>query len=483
MFDFRKTHRSNNSGIILVFGLLALFGGCSAGPAYVKPATQVPPAYKEAANWKEAQPQENIARGAWWKIYKDEVLNSLEGQVDISNQNIAAAEAQFQESRALVRSAKAAYFPTISVAGQSVQTSTGAFRNTVTNNTANANFAWELDVWGKVRRNVESSKANVQATAADLEALRLSVHATLAQEYFLLRSLDMQKQIVDETIEGYRRFLEMTRNRYDSGVASKADVLAADTQYKTTYAQGIDIGIQRAQTEHAIAILIGKLPSLFSLSVSSAGLNVPAVPLGLPSELLERRPDIAAAERRVKAANAQIGVAKAAYFPAITLNGTGQSVSQDLATLFSVPNQVWLYGPGFAETLFAGGARRAQVAQAKAAYRASVANYKQTILTGFQEVEDSLSAIRILEEEAAAQDEAVRAADQSLTISTNQYEEGTLSALNVITAQVADLANRKTAVNIQYGRLSASVQLIKALGGGWDVSMLPYAKAKKQPVK
>ncbi len=478
MFCFEKAYQLKK--VLAVFGMLTLIYGCSAGPKYVKPTTQVPPAYKEAVNWKEAQPQENIARGAWWKVYNDEGLNQLEDQVDVSNQNIVAAQEQFQEARALLRGAKAEYFPVISAGAQTLNTSTATFKNTVTNNTASVNLSWELDVWGKVRRNVESNKANVQATAADLESLRLSVHATLAQDYFLLRSLDVQKQILFDTIDGYKRFLEMTKNRYASGVASKADVLQADTQYKTTIAQGIDIEIQRAQTEHAIALLVGKLPSLFSLPVSTATINLPNVPLVLPSELLERRPDIAAAERRVQAANAQIGVAKSAYFPTLTLAATRESNNQDWASLLSIPNQVWFYGPSLAETLFAGGAKRAQVAQAKAVYRASVANYKQAVLTGFQEVEDNLSALRILEEEAAAQDEAVKSADESLTVSLNQFKQGTISALDVITVQNVELANRKTAVNILYNRLNASVSLIKALGGGWDVSMLPYAKKKSK---
>ena len=314
MFCFGKPNQLNNVCAALVFCLLALISGCSVGPAYVKPATQAPAAYKEAGNWKEAQPRENIARGAWWKAFNDQVLNSLEDQVDISNQNIAAAVAQFQDAQALLKGAKAAYFPTISAGAQNITASSGPFTKVVGENSVNANFAWELDVWGKVRRNVESNRANVQATAAELESLRLSLHATLAQDYFLLRSLDMQKQVVDDTIEGYRKFLELTKNQYDSGVASRADVLAADTQYKTTLAQGIDIGILRAQTEHAIAILVGKMPSNFSLPVSTATMAPPSIPLGLPSDLLERRPDIAAAERQMQAANAQIGVAKAAYF-------------------------------------------------------------------------------------------------------------------------------------------------------------------------
>jgi len=289
----------------------------------------------------------------------------------------------------------------------------------------------------------------------------------------------MQKQIMDDTIDGYKRFLDMTKNRYAAGVASKADVMQADTQYKTTIAQGIDIGVQRAQTEHAIAILIGKLPSLFSLPVSTAAINLPDVPLALPSQLLERRPDIAAAERRVQAANAQIGVAKSAYFPALTLTAARESVNQNWADLLAVPNQVWLCGPSLFETLFAGGSIRAQVAQAKAVWQASVANYKQTVLTGFQEVEDSLSTLRILGEESSAQDDAVKAADESLTVSLNQYKQGTISALDVITVQNVDLADRKTAVTILYNRLNASASLIKALGGGWDASMLPYAQDKK----
>ncbi len=465
--------------LLIVFGMIALVCGCSVGPKYVKPVTKAPEAYKEATDWQEAEPQENIERGAWWKMYNDDGLNQLESQVDVSNQNIAAAEAQFQVARSLLSGAKAQYFPTIAVGAQSIQTATGTFKNTITNNTVNATFSWELDVWGKVRRSVESSRSNFQATAADLETMRLSIHAALAQDYFLLRSLDMQKQLLDETIDGYKKFLEMTKNRYNSGIASSADVLQADTQYKTAVAQGIDIGVSRAQTEHAIAVLVGKLPSLFAVPFSTAAMTPPDVPVGLPSELLERRPDIAAAERRVQAANAQIGVAKSAYFPVLNLNATREAVSQDWSTLFSVPSQIWSYGPAIAETPFTGGGIKAQVAQAKAAYWASVANYKETVLTGFQEVEDSLSSLRILDEEATAEDDAVEAAHKSVTVSLNQYKAGTISALSVVTVQAAELENKRTAISILNSRMNASVSLIKALGGGWDISMLPYAKKKK----
>ncbi|MGA2091517.1 MAG: efflux transporter outer membrane subunit [Endomicrobiales bacterium] len=479
MCSFGKTHHLFNVRALTMAALLTLLCGCSVGPKYVKPATTVPSAFKESGNWKESQPRENISRGDWWKVFKDDGLNALENQVDISNQNIVAAVAQVQQARALLKGAKAAYYPTISVGVGSVQTSTGAMTTSNTSNAAYANLSWELDVWGKVRRNVESNRSNVQASAADLETMRLSIHATLAQDYFLLRSLDTQQQIVNETIDGYKRFLQMTKNRYNNGVASQADVMQADTQYKTTLAQGIDIGIQRAMTEHAIAILVGKLPSVFSVPVSTAPMCPPEVPLILPSELLERRPDIAAAERRVQVANAQIGVAKSAFFPSFSLSATREAVSNNWATLFSLPNQIWSIGPEAAETLFAGGAIRAQVAQAKAAYSVSVATYKQTVLTGFQDVEDNLSSVRILEQEAAAEDEAVKAAHRSLVISLNQYQAGTISALDVVTAQIAELSNRKTALNILYNRMSSSISLIRALGGGWDVSMLPYADNKK----
>jgi NodT family efflux transporter outer membrane factor (OMF) lipoprotein len=337
------------------------------------------------------------------------------------------------------------------------------------------NVSWELDLWGRVRRTVEASRATAQASAADLEALRLSIKAALAQDYFQLRSFDAQKQLLDTMVANFRKFLEVTENRYASGVASRADVLQAQTQLKTTEAQAIDIGVQRAQLEHAIAALIGKPAAEFSLLVAPLDTVPPALPVGVPSALLERRPDIAGAERRMAAANAQIGVAEAAYYPTVTLSGVAGFESSDFAKWLNWPSRFWSFGAAISETLFDGGLRGALTDQARAAYDADVAAYRQTVLTGFQEVEDNLAALRILEEEARVQEEAVQAARQSVAVTTNQYRAGTVSALDVVVTQTAALTNERTAIGIAGSRMTASVLLVKALGGGWQASALPSA--------
>ncbi len=332
-----------------------------------------------------------------------------------------------------------------------------------------------MDLWGKVRRSVEAGRASAQASAADLESTRLIIHAELAQDYFQLRALDAQRQILDATVVNYARFLEVTKNRYASGVASRADVLQAETQFKTTQAQAIDIGVQRAQLEHAIAVLIGKPASVFSIPFSPLIAAItPAVPVGVPSVLLERRPDIAAAERRVAAANAQIGVAEAAFYPSITLSGSGGFQASSMSNWLTWPSRFWSIGTTISETVFDGGLRSALTDQARAAYDATVASYRQTVLTGFQEVEDNLAALRILEEEANVEAEAVKAAQQSAIFTTNQYKAGTASSLDVIVTQNAELSNRRTEITIVGNRMTASVLLIKALGGGWDVSALQH---------
>ncbi|MBF0498304.1 MAG: efflux transporter outer membrane subunit, partial [Deltaproteobacteria bacterium] len=337
------------------------------------------------------------------------------------------------------------------------------------------NVAWELDIWGRVRRSVESSQANAQASAADLESTRLSIQAELAQDYFSLRALDAQTQLFDETITAYQKFLQMTKNRYEKGVASKADVLQAETQLKSTQAQAIDVGVGRAQMEHAIAVLIGKPASDLSIAMAPLTNVPPPIPVGVPSELLERRPDIAAAERRVAAANAQIGVAEAAFYPRITLGASGGFESTMPASWLSWPSSLWSVGAALSETLFDGGARRALSDQARAAYDANVASYRQTVLTGFREVEDNLAALRILEDEGRVQDEAVKAAKQSVTVSTNQYKAGTLSYLEVLVVQTISLSNERAAINILGRRMTAGILLVKALGGGWQSSDLPSA--------
>ncbi len=479
-----KLHRLTIARIaeVIVILTVALLTSCTVGPNYVRPTAEVPGEYKEIKvqpGWKVAQPSDHIVRGAWWKMYNDPQLGELEEQVNISNQNVAAAEAQFRQARALVQAAQAAYFPTVT-AGPSYTRSRrpigpgGSVRSSVftSDYLLNSEASWEPDLWGKVRRTVEASQASAQASAADLEGTRLSVQATLAQDYFQLRALDAQKQLLEKTVSAYQKFLELTKNRYTSGVASRAEVLQAETQLKTAQAQSIDLGVQRAQLEHAIALLVGKPASVFSIPASPLVTAPPPVPIGVPSELLERRPDIAAAERRVVAANAQIGVAEAAYYPTVTLTASAGLEGAHLSEWLTWPSRLWSIGAALLETVFDGGLRKAQTEQARAAYDATVASYRETVLTGFQEVEDNLAALRILEEESEVQGEAVKAAQQSVTFTTNQYRAGTASALDVITVQTIALNNERTAITILGSRLSASVLLIKALGGGWDVSAL-----------
>jgi NodT family efflux transporter outer membrane factor (OMF) lipoprotein len=477
--------------VAIVAGTIMLLSACTVGPDYVKPSVETPPAYKEAeggAKWQIAQPKDDVIRGAWWELFNDPQLNALEAQVVISNQNIAVAEAQYRQALALVQAARAGYFPTVGVNGSATRsrtpfTSGGSSGSSRTSSSAGAvnnflvsgNASWEPDIWGKVRRTVEANEASAQASAADLASIRLSAQTALAQDYFQLCALDAQKKLFAATVSAYQRFLDLTKNRYAGGVSSKADVLQADTQLKTTQAQAIALGVQRAQLEHAIAMLIGKSASVFSIPETPLSLTPPTIPVSVPSVLLERRPDIAAAERLAAAANAQIGVAEAAYYPNISLTATGGFEGSQLSNWLTWPNRLWSIGAAAAETVFDAGLRSAQTAQARAAYDASVASYRQAVLTGFQEVEDNLAALRLLEEEAMAQDEAVKSARQSLQVSINQYKAGTISALNIITVQTIALNDEQTAVGIAGQRMTASVLLISALGGGWDTSELKRA--------
>lgn len=394
-------------GVALLCAVMSLTA-CTVGPDYVRPKVATPVAFKESEGWKVAQPKDNINRGAWWEIFNDPKLNELEQQVEISNQNLAAAE------------------------------------------------------------------GSVQAGAADIELARLSAQAALAQDYLQLRIRDELKDLLDTTVGTYQTFLDLTKNRYAGGVASKSDVLQAETQLKAAQVQAVETGVQRAQFEHAIAMLLGKPASEFPIPPTKMTALLPAIPAGLPSELLERRPDIAAAERLVAAANAQIGVAEAAFYPTITLSASGGFEASDVAKWFAWPSRLWAFGPGLLqETIFDAGLRRAQTEQAKAAYEAQVANYRQAVLTGFQEVEDNLAAFRILEQEMQIQEEVVRAAKESLTVTTNRYKAGIVSALDVIVTQNIALSNEVTLVNLLGRRMDASVLLIKAIGGGWKASELP----------
>jgi len=468
--------------------LLVVLSACTVGPDYVKPKVETPPAFKEVEGWKKAEPKDNIPRGSWWTIYNDQQLNALEEQVNISNQNLAAAEAQYREALALVQVARAAYFPTVTAGPTVSQSSTSAnapgvqkVSLTSPDLVLSGQASWQPDIWGKVRRQVESSKASAQASDADLEGVRLSMQGQLAQDYFQLRQLDSQKQILTTTVDNYKKFLELTKNRYATGVAAQSDVLTAQTQLETAQTQLVATGVQRAQMEHAIAVLMGKAPSDLTIPFTPLDLTPPAVPAGLPSELLERRPDIASAERQAAAANAQIGVAEAAYYPNVTLSATGGFEGSTVAQWFLWPSRFWTLGPAaLQETLFEGGLRRAQTEEARAAYDASVATYRQTVLTGFQQVEDNLAALRILEQEAKSADAAVASAKKNVVITINQYKVGTASALDVITTEAIALSNELTAVNVLGSRLNANVLLVQALGGGWSTADLPSDKVVGQ---
>jgi NodT family efflux transporter outer membrane factor (OMF) lipoprotein len=470
--------------LALIPSVLVLLTGCAVGPNYVRPAVIIPEAYKEADGWRPAQPRDEAPRGAWWEIFADPQLSVLEARVSVSNQNLVVAEAQFRQARALVREARANFFPQVTVGigvsrsrpSSSVPSGSGASSGAQSNYTLPLDVSWGLDVWGRIRRMVESNQAGAQASAADLETARLSIQTELMLDYFQLRTLDAQKQLLAATAAAYQQSLHLTENRYASGVASQADVLQAQTQLKSTQAQAIDVGVQRAQLEHAVALLIGEPPSSFSLPAAPLATRPPSIPIGLPSELLERRPDVAAAERRVASANAQIGVAVAAFYPTVTLSASAGFESSSPAKWLVWPSRFFSVGPNVSESVFDGGLRSALTDQARAAYDASVAGYRQAVLTAFQSVEDNLAAFRILEDEAHIQDEAVRAAQQTVILTTNQYKAGIVSYLNVITVQAIALTNETTAVQILGRRMTAAALLIQALGGGWNVAGLPSAK-------
>jgi NodT family efflux transporter outer membrane factor (OMF) lipoprotein len=469
--------RAKRAGAV-VCAIAGLFG-CSVGPNYVRPPVETPSAYKEAQGWKQAEPRDEQPRGNWWEAFNDPQLDALVTQVAITNQTIKAAEARVREAQALTQQARAAFFPIVTANASATRSGSGGGTRSTSSGTTvtlggvhnNYNVAldvnWEIDLWGRVRRTVEASEATGEASAADLESAKLSAQAQLAEDYFLLRAQDAQIRLLNDTVAAYERSLQLTRNQYAVGVVGRADVAQAETQLKSTQAQAIDATVQRAQLEHAIAILIGKPPAEFSIAAEAVPTEFPVIPVDLPSELLERRPDIAAAERRAAAANAQIGVAESAFFPSLTLSATGGFQSSVLSQLFSLPSRYWSLGPALAQITFDAGLRRAQTAQAIATYDENVANYRQTVLTGFQEVEDNLAALKILEQEAAVQDEAVKAARESLAIVLNQYRAGTANYLAVVVIQAAALNNERTALTILGRRLTASVALIKALGGGW----------------
>ncbi|HWX53288.1 MAG TPA: efflux transporter outer membrane subunit [Verrucomicrobiae bacterium] len=475
------------SAAAICFAGLLLIAGCAVGPKYQRPAVEVPPAYKEVGNWKTAQPNELSLRGNWWELFQDPQLNALEEQVNISNQNLKAAQAQYAQARALLRYNRADYFPTVGAGASATRGRTSSNRSplgSIANGKTTSDFqlpvelSYEVDAWGRVRKNVEAYREQAQASAADLATVNLSVHAQLALFYFQARSLDAQEQLLNSTVAQYEQGLQLNQSRFEGGVGSEVEVEQAKTQLETTRAQATDVGVLRAQYEHAVATLIGKPPASFSLPPLPLRTPPPPIPAGVPSELLERRPDIASAERLMAAANARIGVAKAAYYPLLNLAGAGGFESGAITTLLQGPSGLWALGGSAIQTVFDGGRRRAASDQARAAYDQSVASYRETVLTSFQQVEDNLAALRILEKEAQTQNEAVVAAQKSLDLSITRYNGGVTSYLEVTVAQSAALNDEVTAVNILGRRMVAAVQLVQALGGGWDSSTLPQHPEK-----
>jgi NodT family efflux transporter outer membrane factor (OMF) lipoprotein len=467
--------------------LAGITSACAHRSPYTPPAPSQAPAagYKENADWKTAQPSDVQVRGSWWEVYGDSQLNALEQQVDVSSQTLKQAQARFAEARAAIGINRSDLFPQAGINPSIVANNPSDNRPQSSSGRRYGDFllpvdvSYEADVWHRVGGRVESSRATAQAAAADLEAVRLSLHAELAADYFALRGLDAEKAILDSAVTAFERALELTGNRFRGGVASQADVAQAETQLEATRAQAIDVQIGRAQLEHAIAALIGKSASEFAIAPSLVETPPPGVPAGLPSELLERRPDVAAAERRVAAANADIGVAHAGYFPRLLLNASGGFESGSAAKWLSNISNFWSLGPAAVITAFDGGRRRAVSAQAQAAYDAQVAAYRQTVIVAVQEVEDHLASLRLLEREAETQNRAVQASARSLTLATNRYQGGVVTYLEVIAAQSAALDNQRTAVTVQARRLSSSVLLIKALGGGWTAANMPALRTDR----
>ena len=474
---------------LLYGGAFSLLSACAIGPNYHRPAVTPAEGFKEVGDWKPSEPNDVLNRGPWWQIFNDDVLNDLESKVEIDNNNVRAAAASYEQALALLSQARAGYWPTVSVNASRTRTVAGSsgvvagptgatvglgtvFGEPRTTNSLGVKGDWTIDVWGQIRRNVEGSRASAQASRAALAGAKLSAQAALATAYFQLRVQDQLQIILNDIVSAQEESLKITQNRYRVGVAAKADVVTAQTQLLSSQSEQINAQIPRATLEHAVAVLVGQEPAKFSQSPAPIRTDVPTVPPGVPSELLERRPDVAEAERKVAAANAQIGVAETAFFPNLTLSGSDDYTGGTIARLIQASNRVWSIGPALAQTIFDGGLRRAQVKEAKAAYELSVDNYRQTVLTGFQNVEDELVTLRVLEKQAAVETEVVKAAREAETLTLNQYKAGTVPYSSVIAAQTARLNAEQTALNVLSNRLSASVALIQDLGGGWDASLL-----------
>ncbi|HEU4775365.1 MAG TPA: efflux transporter outer membrane subunit [Telluria sp.] len=450
--------------------LPVLLAGCAVGPAYHVPATPEPTAFKEAAGWVPVAPADALERGPWWTLFNDPLLNALAEQVEVSNQNVAAAVASYAQARALVQEQRASLFPTV---GLNLSGERSGGRNADTQNSFRSSIgaSWEPDIWARLKAGVSAAGANASASAADLAAARLSAQGELATNYFSLRQTDAARALLATTIEGYERVQTITRNRFDAGIAAKSDVLQAETQLANARVDALSLERQRAQLEHAIAILIGKAPADFTLAQAPWQAGVPEIPVGVPSLLLQRRPDIASAERRVAAANAQIGIARSAYYPNIGLSGSVSSGGSKIGDLFSASNLLWSLGTSVAQSLFNAGATRANVAGAEASHQAAVARYRQTVLDAFGDVENQLTATRVLAQQQALRQQASLAADQAETQMLNRYKAGQVSYTEVVQAQASALSARRALVQLQADRQTTAVALIQSLGGGWQASV------------
>jgi NodT family efflux transporter outer membrane factor (OMF) lipoprotein len=484
----KATNKMRAATALLCSLVLLLLPGCVVGPKYHRPSVDAPGTFKEVTpedlkkmdGWKVAQPQDSALHGKWWEIFGDPQLNALEEQVSISNQNVASAFASFMAARAIVREARAQYFPTLTAGASATRqrTASSIVNGQTTGTTFNQfslpfDASWTPDLFGRVRNTVRADVASAQASAADLENVRLTAQAELAVDYFQLRGQDALKQLLDATVVAYAESLKLTKALYETGIDSDEAVAQAETQLEATQALDTNLGILRAQYQHAIALLVGKPASSFSIAIEPLKTPPPAIPFGVPSQLLERRPDVAANERLMAQANAQIGVARAAYFPTVTLSASAGFESPKASSWLTWPSRVWSVGSAISETIYDGGLRRATVEQYRAQYDATVANYRNTVLTAFQQVEDNLSGLRILSQEIQEQDTAVVSAQRSLKLATDRYRLGIDPYLNVITAETTLFSNQQTAVNLRIQQIVDSVQLVEALGGGWDASTLP----------
>lgn len=453
----------------------SFLGGCMVGPDYQTPTAPISATFKEARGWKAANPQDELPKGPWWALYQDRQLDALVAQVQLNNQNVAVYAAQYQQALALVRQSRAEEFPLLTGTADSTRSQTGTGSSSSSSaggvskqHSASLDLSWEADIWGRLRRTNEQDRASAQASAADLANATLSAQSSLAQDYFQLRLLDQRIALYRETIAGYERYLQIIQNKYDEQISSRADLATGKTQLQSAQASMLDLQWQRAQYEHAIALLMGKPPADFALAADAGWqYHVPTVPLGVPSRLLERRPDIASAERQMAAANAAVGVATAAYYPDLTLSASGGYQGSTISNLFSLPNRFWSIGPSLTGTILDFGATQASVEQARHAYDATVATYRQTVLTGLGEVEDYLVELRTLEPELQARRNSAQSAEESAAVSRDQYEAGVIDYLDVATTQATSLSERQTLLNLVATQLITSVQLQAALGGSW----------------